>query len=202
MSHQLGEQHQAVLERSENILNIQKALQTEHALLQETMKAGMGELHEAADDAQQQLDLINKYQQVIVDKQRELAENLQSELSNLQDKSNQLGGSMTNLHGSVEDLTEKSMRGQEEAMRGLSELQHMQLAGIQENKMSMDVLVEDARDHQDKFRSWQIELDDMHHRLVDGTKTMIQAQVCHSKLCQSHTITVFLGIDKIRQCSC
>lgn len=184
ISNQLDDQHEAIVERSENILNIQKALQTEHALLQETIKAGMGELQDAANEAQQQLDLVNKYQKTIADKQRELTENLQTEFSNIQHKSTLLGGSMTNLHGSVEDLTDKSMRGQEEVIRGLSELQQMQSEGMKESQMSVDALVEEARHHQDEFRIWQTELDGMHHRLVDGTTSMIEAQVCQSKIFQ------------------
>ncbi|CAM6106100.1 unnamed protein product [Calypogeia fissa] len=176
IGHQLDDQHAAILERSGNILDIQKKLQLEHALLQESIQSGMGDLQEAADEAQQQLNLVNQYQKAIADKQRELAESLREEFSDLQRKSNQLGSSMTNLHGSVDDLTEKSMHGQEEAMRGLSEIQRIQLEGIKESRLSVDSLVEEARRHQDEFRTWQNELDDMHNRLVDGTTTMIQAQ--------------------------
>jgi chromosome segregation ATPase len=178
MSQQLEEQHHAILERSEHILEIQKKLQMEHALLQESIEGGMGELQEAANEAQQQLDVINQYQKVIAEKQQELAKNLETEFKDLQQKSSQLDSSMTNLHGSVEDLTEKSMAGQEEAIKGLSELQRIQIEAMQESKHSVKSLFEQAQQHQLEFRDWQSELDKMHHRLVDGTTHMIKAQVC------------------------
>lgn len=184
VSHQLEEQHETILERSKNILDIQNKLQMEHVLLQESIEEGMENLQEAADEAQEQLNLVNKYQKAIAKKQQELTESLQSELSELQHKSNLLGNSMTNLYGSVEELTEKSMSGQEEAMRSLSQLQILQVDAIAESRMSLNALVEEAQRHHNEFQGWQLELDNMHRRLVDGTTSMIKTQVCSSQIFQ------------------
>ncbi|KAL3693233.1 hypothetical protein R1sor_006884 [Riccia sorocarpa] len=183
MNEQLDKQHSAVIEHSESILESQRRLQHEHAELQLSIEQGMQHLQEAADEARRQLDFVGRIQKDIAHKQQLLADSLASELADLQEKSSHLGSSMSNLHHSLGELTEKSLagqaqllEGQEEAMAGLTELQRSQVEAIEESRASMQDLAAEAFSHQQEFRKWQSELDEMHLRLANGSTAMLKAQ--------------------------
>ncbi|KAL2612105.1 hypothetical protein R1flu_023797 [Riccia fluitans] len=183
MNEQLDKQHSAVIEHSESILEAQRRLQHEHAELQLSIEQGMQHLQEAANEAQRQLDFVSRIQKDIAHKQQLLADSLASELAELQEKSSRLGSSMSNLHVSVGELTEKSLagqaqllEGQAEAMEGLTELQRSQVEAIEESRASMQELAAEAYNHQQEFKKWQSELDEMHRRLANGSTAMLKAQ--------------------------
>ncbi|BBN15700.1 hypothetical protein MPTK1_7g00070 [Marchantia polymorpha subsp. ruderalis] len=183
MNEQLDIQHSAVIEHSESILEAQRRLQHEHAELQLSIEQGMQHLQEAANEAQRQLDFVGRIQKDIAQKQQLLADKLATELSDLQSKSTRLGMSMSHLHVSVGELTEKSLagqaqllEGQEMAMQGLTELQRSQVEAIEESRASIQNLATEAFRHQQEFRKWQSELDEMHRRLANGSTAMLKAQ--------------------------
>lgn len=189
MNEQLDIQHSAVIEHSESILEAQRRLQHEHAELQLSIEQGMQHLQEAANEAQRQLDFVGRIQKDIAQKQQLLADKLATELSDLQSKSTRLGMSMSHLHVSVGELTEKSLagqaqllEGQEMAMQGLTELQRSQVEAIEESRASIQNLATEAFRHQQEFRKWQSELDEMHRRLANGSTAMLKAQACTPNL--------------------
>ncbi|KAJ7523122.1 hypothetical protein O6H91_18G038600 [Diphasiastrum complanatum] len=177
---------EAIFAKSADTIDVQRAMQDEHAALQENVEKmqesiaeRIGMLKVYAAEMNEQLEDVTLFQEQLFEQQEKIAH----EQKLLADAFAREVVSLVNKADDIEENVVKSLAGQEEllagqqvALQGMDSLHKLQETAFEESSTSLQAIANESRKNHLEFQKWQKELDSKNKVLLEDSISTLSAQ--------------------------
>ncbi|XP_019057140.1 PREDICTED: protein GAMETE EXPRESSED 1-like [Tarenaya hassleriana] len=174
----LSQHANEIYREAKNIAESQWVLREGQEKMSETLKDGMDMLSDAYDNLGEGIDKLKNETHEIEGEITKLGSSISSKMNDLQRKTDDIG----TMAGSSLDKQQMLLDGQSVALEGLQFLTRFQSEALQESRNTLERLAEYSQKQQEELVKRQEQLQQVHDHLFESSKSILAAQVRHSRL--------------------
>lgn len=178
-----------VYEQSQGIAASQLELQKSQRTMRENIEAAMENVEKSQLEVGQEMGNLKKQTVQIENEIVKVGDAMFSKMRNLQDKADEIG---TITEDSL-DKQKELLNGQDSAVEGLKLLTQVQSHALAESRDSVQKLAELGSQQQKELLSRQEQLQRTHDRLLESSKTVLEAQ----EIFELKQANMFVVLDKL-----
>ncbi|CAK9138616.1 unnamed protein product [Ilex paraguariensis] len=190
LSNQKGMKHsEEIYTQSKGIAVSQSELREGQEKMREKLQEGMAMLHDSYDNLGQEITNL-KNEAVEIEKEiNKVGDAMSSKMESLQTKADDIG----NMAGISLDKQKQLLDGQSLGLEGVHYLTKFQSQALEESRGTLQQLAEFGHKQEEELLRRQEQLKQAHDRLVENSKTILEAQEAF----ESKQASMFIAIDKL-----
>ncbi|KAJ7960060.1 Protein GAMETE EXPRESSED 1 [Quillaja saponaria] len=178
-----------VYEQAKKIEESQSQLQEGQGEMKKNLEEGMAMLNDSYNDLDQEIDKLRDEAAEIEKEITKVGDEMSSKMITLQTKAEDIG----NLAGISLDKQQQLLDGQSTALKGLQSLSKFQSEALQESRETLQNLVEYGHKQQKELLQRQEQLQQVHDRLMENSKSILAAQESF----ELKQASMFVALDKL-----